>query len=135
LAPKNHFLRSSSPKITTLKIIEHLSQNQVNKLNCLCHVFSQSTYTCSRGYISISSAKYDKFVKITRFSSLYHFSKWIPFWKQNKLNPSHDSLNTSIELIEHKFKVKNNPWALGRLRNSYADFHKIHQNLLRVFSS
>jgi len=85
LALKNHFQSTSSLKVTILKIIEHLSQNQVNKLNCLCHIFSQVTYARSRGYISISSAKYDGFMGITKFVSLITFHKNSHFQKQNKL--------------------------------------------------
>ncbi len=81
-----------------LKIIEFMNQNQLYKLNCLCHVFSQVTYRCSRGYISISSAKNNEFKKNPKFVSLFTFSQNFPFSKQNKLNPSHHSLNTTKHL-------------------------------------
>jgi hypothetical protein len=96
LALKNHFLPSSSPKITTLKIIESSNQNQVNKFNCLCHVFSQVTYVCSRGYKSISSATHEEFPKITKFVSWHHFAKPIHFQNKTKLDPSYDTLRSLL---------------------------------------
>ena len=63
---------------------------------------------CNRGYISISSAKYDEFMKITKFVSPKHFSRNFPFSKQDKLDPTptHHSLKTIIELIESKFESR-----------------------------
>jgi hypothetical protein len=98
LVHQDSFLLNSSPKITVLKILEVMNQNQLYKLNCLCHVFSQVAYRCSRGYISISSAKNNEFIKITKFVSLFHFLQNFPFSKQNKLDPSHHSLNTTKHL-------------------------------------
>jgi hypothetical protein len=89
-----------------LKIIEHLSQNQVKEFNCLCHVSSQVTHMYSRDYIGISSAKYDEFIKITKFVSPKHFSRNFPFSKQNKLDPSPHRLDSIKHLNgTHKTQV------------------------------
>ena len=92
---KIHKTFSSSRFISTkfvskshhLKILEVMNQNQFYKFNCLCHVFSQVTYVCSRGYKSISSATHEEFPKITKFVSWHHFAKPIQFPKQNQVRP------------------------------------------------
>ena len=73
-----------------------MNQNQFNKFNCLCHVFSQVTYVCSRGYKSISSATHEEFPKITKFVSWHHFAKPIHFQNKTKLDPSYDTLRSLI---------------------------------------
>jgi len=49
---------------------------------CLNYAFTLITYECRFTYISVSSAKYDKIIKITKFVSLYHFAKPKHFSKE-----------------------------------------------------
>ena len=107
-----------------------MNQNQLYKLNCLCHVFSQVTYRCSRGYISISSAKYDEFIKITKFVSPKHFSRNFPFSKQNKLDPSPHRLDSIKHLNwTHKTQV----WSLETIHKVWVDLEIVMRIFRKIF--
>jgi hypothetical protein len=107
-----------------------MNQNQFYKLNCLCHVFSQVTYMCSRVYISISSAKYDEFMKNSKFVSLYHFSQKFPFSNHNKLDPSPHRLDSIKHLNwTHKTQV----WSLETIHKVWVDLEIVMRNFRKIF--
>ena len=94
-------------------------------------MYPLKSHICAvENYISISSAKYDEFIKITKFVSPKHFSRNFPFSKQNKLNPLPHSLNTTKHLNwTHKTYV----WSLETIQKVWVDLEIVMRIFRKIF--
>jgi len=68
-----------------------MNQSQVNKIQCLNYVYAYIAYECSRVYMCVSQANYDKIIKITRLRQvriILPFSKLSNKTKQTRWETS-----------------------------------------------
>jgi len=63
------------------KVTKAIEPQLRKQLNCLNYVYTLITNECSYAYMCVLPGNYYEISKITKFISLYHFSKRIPFSK------------------------------------------------------
>ena len=95
-----------------------MNQNQVNKLQGLDYVYTQTTSECSQIYMCVSPADYDKIIKIIVTTSSYHFfyiAKPNHFQNKTKLESSYDTLRSLIINLLNMVKCLE---SIGMLRST-----------------
>jgi hypothetical protein len=102
-----------------------MSQNQVNKIQCLNYVYTYTTYECSRVYMCVSPANYNGIIEKHKVHLSLTFFHEISFSKQNRLvlnetNHNHfqKSYNqyTTLTLLhfleKNKFRKNRRSWTI-----------------------